>query len=135
MHKIRTFFTYILIACSTALFANTASSGPKWITVKSIASDLPIEGVSITVNNQFAGTTGPLGKIRIIDLKEDDIVSFYHTSYAPRHFNYKQLERAEFVISLYESILNIQEVVIKANRMKPTLSTTHKKLERLTPNE
>jgi len=75
MHKIRTFFTYILIACSTALFANTASSGPKWITVKSIASDLPIEGVSITVNNQFAGTTGPLGKIRIIDLKEDDIVS------------------------------------------------------------
>ena len=104
--------------CSTTLFAGSSSSGPQWITVKSKASNLPIEGVSITVNNQFVGTTGALGKIRIIELTEEDIISFYHTSYAPRHFNYKQLERTEFVISLYESILNIQEVVIKANRIE-----------------
>ena len=118
MHKIRTFFTYILIAFSGSLFANTASSGAKWITVKSKASDLPIEGVSITLNNQYVGTTGPLGRIRINNLKKGDIVSFYHTSYSPRNFNYSQLERAEFEISLYESVLNIQEVVIKANRIE-----------------
>lgn len=118
MLKIRTIFLFLLITSAMTLSAHVVSHKPHWITVVSKNSDRPIEGVSITVNDKYIATTGPLGRVMVGALSDEDVVSFYHTSYAPRHYNFKQLARAHFKVGLYESVLNIQEVVIKANRME-----------------
>jgi hemoglobin/transferrin/lactoferrin receptor protein len=118
MSKIRTLLLLILITAATTLSASVLSHGQHWVTVISKNSGQPVEGVSITVNYSYMATTGPLGRVLVSDLHEGDVVSFFHTSYAPRHYNFKQLQRANFEVGLYESVLNIQEVVIKANRME-----------------
>lgn len=118
MSKIRTFFLTLLIVNAATLFAHVESIAATWVTVLSKNSDQPVEGVSITVNDKFVATTGPLGRVMIGTIQEGDIISFYHTSFAPRHYNFKQLERANYIVGLYESVLNIQEVVIKANRIE-----------------
>ena len=117
MPKIRTFFIYLLFASVQLLHANVPAQG-HWLKVKSKNSNQPIEGVSVTVNDVFVATTGPLGRVFIEEMGSEDVVSFFHTSYAPRHYDYRQLVRSNFTVGLYESVLNIQEVVIKANRIE-----------------
>lgn len=107
-----------MITVAQFLFAHGGSIAPQWITVKSKISQQPVEGVSVTLNDHFIGTTGPLGRVRLLNISDEDIISFYHTGYAPRHYTYNQLLRANFTVALYESVLNIQEVVIKANRLE-----------------
>ena len=131
MSKIRTLLLLILITAATTLSASVLPNDQHWVTVISKNSGQPVEGVSITVNNSYIATTGPLGRVLISDLHEGDVVSFFHTSYAPRHYNFKQLKRANFKVGLYESVLNIQEVVIKANRSRlqaqPARSKNHQR--------
>ena len=68
MLKIRTIFLFLLITGATTLSAHVVSHGPHWITVVSKNSDRPIEGVSITVNDKYIATTGPLGRVMVGDL-------------------------------------------------------------------
>jgi hypothetical protein len=68
MSKIRTLLLLILITSATTLSASVLAHGQHWVTVISKNSGQPVEGVSITVNNSYIATTGPLGRVLILKL-------------------------------------------------------------------
>ena len=83
----------------------------------------------------FVGETGALGKLRIPLGETDDVFAFYHTSYAARTFQRSQLMRMNYQVGLRQSVLNIQEVVIKANRVEQDNRKSAKRSERLMRKE
>ena len=106
------------------LASNTSESSYVWVTVKNASTEKPIEGVSLTIDDSFVGVTGPLGKVRVPLKESTSWVGFYHTSFAPKTYSFKQLSRINFEVFLEESVLNIQEVVIKANRIEQNFQKT-----------
>ena len=88
----------------------------------------PIEGVSVMINQTFVGETGPLGRLLLPDGTPGDLIGFYHTSYSPAFVSRLELGTLEYNIYLHESVLNIQEVVIKANRIKQDYQRTAKEV-------
>lgn len=118
MITIRTLLIYAIICFFSSTLYGSIDGGFAWVIVKNANTDKPVEGVTVTIDNVFIGETGPLGKLRIPLGKTDDILTFYHTSYAARTLKRSQLIQMNYQVSLRESVLNIQEVVIKANRIE-----------------
>src|SRR6056300_305082 len=84
----------------------------------------PIEGVSITVEQAYIGETGPLGRILIPNGTPGQLIALYHTSYSAGYYSRKELQERDYEVFLRESVLNIQEVVIRANRMEQQYQKT-----------
>ena len=100
----------------------------RWVTVMTDQSHEPIEGVSVMINQTFVGETGPLGRLLLPDGAAGDLIGFYHTSYSPAFVSRLELGTLEYNIYLQESVLNIQEVVINANRIKQDYQRTAKEV-------
>ncbi len=126
MKTYKTLLIYVTMLCLPMLVmgTNTAEDSYVWVTVKNVSTEKPVEGVSVTVNENFVGVTGPLGRIRIPSVSTSTSIGFYHTSFAPKVYPYRLLARNNFVVLLEESVLNIQEVVIKANRVEQNFQKT-----------
>ncbi len=118
MITIRTLLIYAIICFSSSALYGSIDEEFVWVIVKNANTEKPVEGVTVTIDKVFIGETGPLGKLRIPLGETDDILAFYHTSYAARTFQRGQLIQMNYQVSLRESVLNIQEVVIKANRVE-----------------
>lgn len=118
MITIRTLLIYAIICFFSSTLYGSIDGEFAWVIVKNQNTDKPIEGVTVTINNVFVGETGALGKLRIPLGETDDVFAFYHTSYAARTFQRSQLMRMNYQVGLRQSVLNIQEVVIKANRVE-----------------
>ncbi len=99
-----------------------------WVTVVTDQSREPIEGVSVMVNQSFVGETGPLGRILLPEGQQGDLIGFFHTSYSPVYVSRLELSTTDNIIYLEESVLNIQEVVINANRIKQDYQRTAKEV-------
>ena len=126
MKTFKTLLIYVtLCALPMLVFGETPTDGSYvWVTVKNTSTEKPVEGVSVTIDNSFVGVTGPLGRVRIPTGTPNTFIGFYHTSFAPKVYSYKLLAKNDFQVSLEESVLNIQEVVIKANRVEQNFQKT-----------
>jgi hemoglobin/transferrin/lactoferrin receptor protein len=108
---------YAIAFLTVQLLSGNNSGLAGWITVVNSQSGEPIEGVSITLDKVYIGETGPLGKLLLDNsVNPNSTLGFHHTSYATKFLTVKQLSAQGNVVQLLESVLNIQEVVIRANR-------------------
>lgn len=124
MKNVKSLLIYALLCIGTMVHAVEIDGDFEWVVVKNAISDRPIEGVSVTVNQVFIGETGPLGRIRVPSGHYKDVISFYHTSFSAVSIQRYQLKRSGFAVRMFESVLNIQEVVIKANRVEQDYKKT-----------
>lgn len=119
MKHIKTLIIYALVCWLPVFgFGSNVPTSYVWISVFNAANEKPIEGVSVTIDEQFYGFTGPLGKVRIPSCEPTTLIGFYHAGFSQKEFTYRNLQKHGFKVVLDESILNIQEVVIKANRFE-----------------
>ncbi|MDC1028801.1 TonB-dependent receptor [Schleiferiaceae bacterium] len=124
MNKFKTAAIYIsLMVFSFSVYA-AGEVEYVWLTVRNAMSGEPIEGVSITVDQAYIGETGPLGRILIPEGMPGQLIALYHTSYAAGYYSRKELQERDYEVFLRESVLNIQEVVIRANRMEQQYQKT-----------
>ncbi len=124
MNKFKTIAIYIsLLAFSLSGYA-AGDADYVWLTVRNAMSGEPIEGVSITVEQAYIGETGPLGRILIPNGTPGQLIALYHTSYSAGYYSRKELQERDYEVFLRESVLNIQEVVIRANRMEQQYQKT-----------
>ena len=124
--KIISIYTIALIFSLSA--KATEVENFNWVTVMTDQSREPIEGVSVMVNQSFVGETGPLGRILLPEGQQGDLIGFFHTSYSPVYVSRLELSTTDNIIYLEESVLNIQEVVINANRIKQDYQRTAKEV-------
>ena len=128
MKQIYALSIYILCLLSTIPVFGNEGEASQWIHVINAESGEPIEGVSITGDNRHLGETGPLGRLLVLDFNEIHVFGFHHTSYAPEYFSREELLAQDFQVRMDESVLNIQEVVIRANRSTQDYSKLAKEI-------
>lgn len=124
----KTLALFYWIFMTAPLWAANPTPNLPWIKVIESETGQPLEGVSVTVNGDFIGETSPLGKVQLPKLQKSDALSFYHTSFATVHLTYSALKNQGFLVRMKESVLNIQEVVIKANRIEQEYKSTSQEI-------
>ncbi len=117
-------FSSLLLLISVAAFGGAAEVEEVWISVFERTSNQPIEGVSVLINDEYIGETNALGKLNIGSALPTDLVHLFHTSYRSEHLTYEALRTQNWKVALFESVLNIQEVVIRANRIEQEYSSS-----------
>ncbi len=75
----------------------------------------PIENVYI-FNKEKSTLTNNEGIANISDFDKNDSISFQHPSFKNYIISYKELENLDFKIELDESVIDLNEIVVSANR-------------------
>lgn len=77
----------------------------------------PVVNVSISTLNGSAYTlTGEDGKASLEDFGEGDYILFQHPAYQDITYPFEALQQLNFVVPMLEEVVNMEEVVIAANR-------------------
>jgi hemoglobin/transferrin/lactoferrin receptor protein len=77
----------------------------------------PLQNVSLSNLNGTSFTlTNEKGKASLESFGEGDYILFQHPAYQDVTYTYKAIQQQNFVVALLEEVLNMQEVVVAANR-------------------
>ncbi|MCF6239953.1 MAG: TonB-dependent receptor [Bacteroidales bacterium] len=93
-----------------------------------------IENVVITSGNQSV-ITDIYGKANISSFEKDAVLSFKHPFFKEYVISYKDLEKLNFKIALSESILNLDEIVVSANRWEQNKKEIPNKITAISARE
>lgn len=104
------------------------------ITVIDARTGNPIEGVVIQSGSSLA-QTGQGGKARLDHFPRENPLVFRHPSYLPVRTSFKQIRAKDFRISMTESPVALDEVVISVNRGEQFRSEVPNKVEILKPEQ
>ncbi len=85
------------------------------ITVVNKVNDKPISDAFVFCKSQF-GITNKNGQLNINNFPKNEIIIIKHASFITSKITYYEIEKKNFIIPLYENVLNINEVVISANK-------------------
>ena len=125
MRKYLLFFALLLTS-----FGYAQELEELWVTAVDHQDGHPIEGVSVLVDGVFIGETGALGKLPLTyETGTNPSVGFYHTGFQARILSLDQIKGQKGRVRLIESILNIDEVVIQANRWQEDYTKTAKEIK------
>lgn len=102
---------------SVPFFFLIASALGQQLQVVDKVSRQPVSNVSISAINGNAFTlTAENGKASLENFKEGDYILFQHPAYQDITYSYEALQQLNFVVALLEEVVNMQEVVVAANR-------------------
>ncbi len=94
----------------------------------------PIENVLIIGNNQSIITDNN-GKADISNFDKNEVLTFKHPFFKVLIISYKDLKKMHFKIQLSESILNLDEIVVSANRWEQNKKEVPNKITTISARE
>ncbi len=94
----------------------------------------PIENVFI-FSKEKSVLTNKRGEADISNFNKIDSLTFQHPSFKHHLVSFKDLERANFNVKLLESILNLNEVIISANRWEQNKREVPNKISTISAKE
>lgn len=94
----------------------------------------PIENVFIFSKDKSV-LTNKKGEADISNFGKNEILTFQHASFENYIISYEDLERAGFKIKLYESVLNLNEIVVSANRWEQNKKEVPNKITTISAKE
>ncbi len=103
-------FTFFLLLFTTALI------GQEVLLIDKV-SRKPLQNVSISnINGTHFTITDKSGKASLEDFEKGDYLLFQHPAYQDITYSYEAIQKQDYVIALLEEVVNMQEVVVAANR-------------------
>lgn len=94
----------------------------------------PIENV-YAYNSHSSGLTDNKGKVMLDKLEKDEYIYFQHATYDDLKITQTSLENAQYEILLTQNIINVDEVLISANKWSENKSNISNKIIAISANE
>ncbi len=105
------------------------------ITIIDQDTNEPIELVTLTVGSKIFATTNSKGQANIDKFKEATVIEIRSLGYKTITRSYSELEGTSFALSLQQSNLNLDEVVVSATRWRQSSDDVPAKIISITPQE
>lgn len=105
------------------------------LTITDEATDLPLEYVSITVNNKTVIYTDNLGHADVSALKNQDNIQVDLIGYKSMIYSWQQLMDKAFIIHLEASNYQLDQIVVSASRWSQSIRDVPYKITTLSSNQ
>ncbi len=107
-------FRFVLLLIFTAI---QGISQNITIEVFDVQNGNPVNNVAVfNLNHTITGLTDISGKVTLTGLSPDDTLIFQHRSYNTLIISYNNIKKQNFKIGLTENFIDLDEVVVSANR-------------------
>lgn len=118
------------------LFFATVSIQAQTVTIVDQQTQKPIEGVVLySESPQASEVTNVNGQADILVFKNSEVILIQTLGYKAKGMTYKEIEKANYIIELEETSLNLEQIVISGTRWKQTNKNVPAKISTVTPKE
>lgn len=109
----------------TLLIFSALAGYTQVVTIQEAVSGSPLELVSVSSRNPFAFTnTNAQGQVDISQFKESAEIEFRLLGYKNAVKSYEEIERSGFVVVLNKTAVNLDAIVVSANRWEQSSQNT-----------
>lgn len=124
------------LSCLCLLVLYTGLSMAQTITIYDIHNNQPIEGaVLFSERPQALSVTNAQGQADVSLLVDAEYIEVAYKGYITQFITYGQLQSDGYVIRMYPTIFNLDEVVVSASRWRQSSSNVPSKVVFITPQE
>lgn len=96
----------------------------------------PLEMISVAgTKSQFHAVSNAAGKVNLTSFSKDENLSISMLGYKTQNHSYEQLKDAQFIVKLFPTTVNIDEVIISATRWRQNSGNQSAKITTVSPRE